>query len=524
MAREAGFPQKGATPPMMPRVFPLRVAAIDVGSNAIRYQACEFSSPDRFAVLDSRRASVRLGHGVFLSGRLAGPVIDAAVGSLAEFSAAMTQAGITHCRAATTSAVREASNGEDLVTRVKERTGLDLEVISGAEEARLVHLAVANRVPLGSQPWWLADLGGGSVEVSLADAGGVLWSESHTLGSVRLLEELAQASDEPGRFRLLLEEYLAAMRLPSVERFGSPAGFIATGGNIETLARLAEPSAPAEAIVTLPLARLRSLIEQLARLSFRQRVSELGLKEDRADVVLPAALVYERLCALAGCTSIVVPFVGLKDGIALDLVDELTAARAHRDRQERDTVSAAVALGRHYAFDEPHARQVADLALSLFDQLSDSHGLGAGERRILLAAALLHDIGQFVSFKKHHKHSLYLLLHTELAGFSPHDMELVANVARYHRRAEPDASHWAYVNLSSRDRERVDMLAAILRVADALDREHRQRVRRVDVRVGGRELTLSLGGEGDFLLERWVLAGRAAMLGRVLGRKVRIKG
>lgn len=230
------------------------------------------------------------------------------------------------------------------------------------------------------------------------------------------------------------------------------------------------------------------MIDTLARLSFRQRVADLGLREDRADVVLPAALVYERLAVLAGCNEIVVPFVGLKDGLALDLVDELTAARAHTDRLERDAVAAAVRLGRHYAFDEEHARQVAELALSIFDQLAELHGYGSRERRILLAAA----------------------------------MELVANVARYHRRSEPNPSHWSYARLNSRDRQRVDRLAAILRVADALEREHRQRVRRVELTVTGKELTIRLVGEGELLLERHFLPARAAMLARVFGLKLRI--
>ncbi|HNX49761.1 MAG TPA: Ppx/GppA phosphatase family protein [Thermoanaerobaculaceae bacterium] len=521
-ATTRSLPGAAATAPA-PVGFPLRVGVVDVGSNAIRYQACEFTAADRFSVLDSRRASVRLGHGVFLSGRLAEPAIEAAVAALVSFVQAGTALGITRWRAVATSATREAANGAELVARVKAAVGLELEAISGAEEARLVHLAVANRVPLGRDPWWLVDLGGGSVEVSLADGSGVLWSESHTVGSVRLLEALTQSDEEPGRFRELLEEYVSGLRLPSAERFGTPTGFIATGGNIEALARLGEPAAASDVTVYLPLARLRAVIDTLARLSFRQRVDELGLREDRADVVLPAAMVYERLANLAGCSEIVVPFVGLKDGVALDFVDELTAARAHADRQERDTVAAATALGRHYAFDEDHARKVADLALSLFDQLSERHGLGPRERRILLAAALLHEIGQFIGFKGHHKHTLYLLIHSDLAGFPPSEMELVANVARYHRRSEPDPSHWAYAGLPSRDRSRVERLAAILRVADALDREHRQRVNRIEVSVSGKELTLRLVGEGDLLLERHFLPARAAMLARVLGLKLRVR-
>jgi exopolyphosphatase / guanosine-5'-triphosphate,3'-diphosphate pyrophosphatase len=522
---ESAAPVAGAasSPAVAPGGFPLHVGAIDVGSNAMRFQVCDFTSPSRFTVMASGRAAVRLGHGVFLSGRLAESAIAAAVTAMIEFVQSGAAHSVTRWRAVATSATREAANGDDLIARVRAATGLELETISGAEEARLIHLAVANRVTLGRDPWWAVDLGGGSVEISLVDGSGVLWSESHTVGSVRLLEALTGSDEEPGRFRELLEEYVSGLRLPSVERFGKPVGFIATGGNIEALARLAEPATADDVTVTLPLARLRAVIDTLARMSFRQRVTELGLREDRADVVLPAALVYDRLCTLSGLSEIVVPFVGLKDGVAIDLVDELTAGRAHADRQERETVATAVALGRHYAFDEAHATKVADIALSLFDQLTTLHGLGARERRILLAAALLHDIGQFISFKGHHKHTLYLLMYSELAGFKPADMELVANVARYHRRTEPDPSHWAYARLTSRDRTRVDYLAAIIRVADALDREHRQRVRRVEATVDGKELTLRLLGDGDLLLERHVLPVKAGMLSRIFGLKLRVR-
>ena len=318
------------------------------------------------------------------------------------------------------------------------------------------------RPPRGGQPGAARAATRGGSSTSAAAASRSRWSTPRACcGASRTRSARCACSrswpgsdEEPGRFRELLEEYVAALRLPSVERFGTPAGFIATGGNIEALARLAEPAAAGDVTVTLPLARLRAVIDTLARLSFRQRVTELGLREDRADVVLPAALVYERLATLAGCDEILVPFVGLKDGIALDLVDELTAARAHRDRQERETVAAAIALGRHYAFDEAHARQVAELALSLFDQLAElarpraaraPHPAGGG------AAPRHRPVRQLQEAPQ--AHACTCCMHSELAGFSPADMELVANVARYHRRAEPDPSHWAYVRLTSRDRE-----------------------------------------------------------------------
>jgi exopolyphosphatase/guanosine-5'-triphosphate,3'-diphosphate pyrophosphatase len=502
--------------------LPLRVAALDVGSNAIRFAINEFRTPSDAETLRSERVPVRLGHDVFLSGRLTASAMDAAAAAIATFAEALKALRVAVWRAVATSAVRESTNGRDFVTRVEDATGIRLETIAGIEEARLVHFAVRNRVRLGADRWLMADLGGGSVEVSLVDGSGVLWSESHTIGSVRLLEELSQAGEEPGRFAELLAEYVGALRLPRAGAQRNVAGFIATGGNIEALARLAEPGADGNSPVRLQLERLEGLVKTLSRMSFRERIDKLGLREDRADVILPAALVYRRLCQLSGCAEVTVPFVGLREGVMLDLVEEALAHGERRTRREQETLSAAVALGRHYMFDEAHSVHVARLALSLFDQLESIHGLGDTERRILLSAGVLHDIGQFVSYKRHHKHSLYLIANSELPGLTEREMLLVANVARYHRKGEPSASHDGIADLDGDERELVGKLASILRLADSLDREHQQLVREIEARVEGRELVLHLQSTGPLLLEHWALKKKTEFFTSVFGLKVRV--
>jgi exopolyphosphatase/guanosine-5'-triphosphate,3'-diphosphate pyrophosphatase len=421
-----------------------------------------------------------------------------------------------------TSAVRESSNSDVFIERIHDETGLRLETISGSEEARLVHLAVATTLPLGNRTWLLVDLGGGSVEVSLVDQKGTYWSESHTMGSVRLLEELTDAGADPGRFRRLLEEYISVLRVPSAAGERRIAGYIATGGNIEALARLGG-FPDEEGITVLPVETLRTVIETLARMSYRQRVTELGLREDRADVVLPAALVYERLADLCYASEIIVPYVGIKEGVLYDLVEGLSQHREHEDRQDRDVVAGALVIGRKYLFDEAHARHVAALAVSIFDQTRPLHGLGAPDRKILQVAALLHDIGQFVSYQGHHKHSFYLISASELPSFSAAEMRLVGNVARYHRKGEPAPHHPGFMAAPEGDRQRVVRLAAILRLADSLDREHVQRVRRVEVKLGKSEITLTLEGSGGLLLESWLLKKKAAMFSKVFHRKIRIR-
>lgn len=507
-----------------PPDFPLRLAAIDTGSNAIRFLAAEFRDEGRHELLAAERVPVRLGHQVFLNGRLAAETMDAAVRAFASFREQMDTLGISHLRAVATSAVREARNGALLVERIHRETGIRLEIITGSEEARLVHLAVGSRIPLAGGQWVLADLGGGSVEVSLVDDSGMLWSESHTMGSVRLLEELSAADQNPGQFRRLLQEYIAILRIPAPARYWEPSGFIATGGNMEALAKLAAAQPDDRGVSTVPLADLRGAIDILARLSYRERMDRLDLREDRADVILPAGMVYLRLAELCGAREILVPHVGVKEGILLDLVQDLTAHESHEAKQEAQLTQAAVALGRRYMFDEPHGLHVAFLALLLFDQLRDLHGLSGHDRMLLKVASILHDVGTFVSFKRHHKHSLYIVSRSELPGLSAEDMLVAANVARYHRKSVPAPHHHDYTRLPQSARVRVDQMAALLRLADALDQQRRQGVTAVNASARGLELELSIEGKGDLLLERWAVTQRKNLFEEIYGLRVVVRG
>jgi exopolyphosphatase/guanosine-5'-triphosphate,3'-diphosphate pyrophosphatase len=519
--RTAARPRKEAAEPPQ---FPLRVAAVDMGSNAIRFLAADFTALGEYQVVEETRVPVRLGHDVFLSGKLTPEAMGGAVEAMKSFRARMDALGIVHYRAVATSATRESRNGAEMVARIRREAGIELEVITGHEEARLVYVAVANHVKMGDDKWITVDVGGGSVEVSLVDANGILWSESHVMGSVRLLEELSGAGDEPGRFQRLLREYAATLQIPIIAQHWNPRGTIATGGNAEALARLAGTEPGRGKVAAVPVAMLRMTVEMLSRLSYRQRVEQLGLREDRADVILPAGMIYERVATLAGADVVLVPAVGLKDGVLIDLAEDLVSHQEHEDRKDRQAVAGAAALGRRYMFDEAHAMHVTRLAGSLFDQLEKVHAMGPTERRMLLAAGVLHDIGSFVGYKKHHKHSLYLIANSEVPEFTQREIDIIANVARYHRKGVPAEHHIAFTALPEEDRQRVVKLASLLRIADALDREHLQAVRSVTARVRGKKLRLEVEGEGDLLLERWALKRKSDLFAATFGLEVELAG
>lgn len=500
--------------------FPIRLACVDTGSNGIRFMAVEFTSPARYTTLHSERVPIRLGHQVFLTGRLAPETMDATVEAFQRFQGYLEQFDIEHYRAVATSAVREARNGPLLVERIARETGIRLKAITGSEEARLVHLAVTARIGLEGGRWLLVDLGGGSVELSLVDDSGMLWSETHSMGSVRLLERLAEPGNEPGAFQRLLSEYVAVMNIPAPAQYWQPTGFIGCGGNIEALAALAAPGKTKDGVSRLPVSGLDSAIGLLARLSYSERIEQLGLRHDRADVILPAAVVFRRLAELTGTREILVPHIGVKEGVTLDLMADLNSRATNDSRQEKQLTQAAVSFGRRYMFDEAHGRHVARLAVSVFDQLESLHGQGSHARHLLKVAAILHDIGVFVAMKKHHKHTLYILGNSEIPGLSPREMAIVGNVARYHRKSHPRSHHRAYASLAPADRVLVDHLGAILRLVDGLDRQRRQLVRSVTATLDGRSLRLSADCAGDVLLERWTVDQKKGLFEEIFGLRV----
>lgn len=315
-----------------PVLFPLRAAAIDVGSNAMRLLVGEFTGPEAWVPLVQQRVPVRLGASVFSpdGGTIGDDLLDAAVAALISFRQRMDELGVVVYRAAATSATREASNGSVLVERALREAGIRLEQIGGGEEARLVWLGASGRLPPGAGSWAFVDLGGGSVEIGVAEGLDIIWSESHALGTVRLLAELGDTARTPRNFRRLATEYIDALTAGIAFEPGEVNGMVASGGNIEELARLAGAPVDGRGVARLTLQALDRTLDELAGLTTGQRIDELHLRPDRADVIVPAALVYDRMARLAGMDVITVPFAGLKDGLLLDVV--MDVAQHHRRR------------------------------------------------------------------------------------------------------------------------------------------------------------------------------------------------
>ncbi|KJJ85604.1 exopolyphosphatase [Candidatus Omnitrophus magneticus] len=465
---------------------------------------------------------MRLGHNAFSSGQLDNTAQTSAIAGLLNFKNSMKRLNVTNYKAVATSAVRESANGKSFVNRVKRETGIDIEIITGSEEVRLVYLAVKQKIPLGTRKWLIVNLGGGSVEVCLADNSGIIWNQTHTIGTVRLYEELTDNGKEPLEFKKLISEYISTIQLPKIKKMEN-IGFIATGGNIEELAKIAKTPTNKSGISILHKGALHSIGLSLSKLTYEERIKKLNLRKDRADVILPAALVYEKFANLAEASKIIVPYTGTREGILFDIVNNITSPQEHLLEKEKQISSIALEIGRHYQFDEPHGMHVAKLGLSIFDQIKNIIEHHPNDRNILLAASMLHDIGTFISYKGHHKHSLYLISQSEIPGLNGHEIILAANIARYHRKIGPSIKHESFARLTLPEQKQVTRLSAILRIADALDREHIQNVKEIFVSVEKPNLLLTLKANSGTYTEEWAVKKKGELFEKNMGLKIIIK-
>lgn len=459
------------------------LAAIDAGSNAIRVMIAMATGPGELEVVASERVPVRLGRNTFVRGALDGRTIDAAFAAFARFRKLFDEHHVSHYRAVATSALRNASNREDLIDRLWRDLGLELEVIDGEEEARLVRKAVLHRLRARKEPEMIADLGGGSLEVLFG--GGAEWLiSSMRIGTVRMLETFgikgALSEDEARMIRRFVASTLHGS-LPDDVLARTPASAVACGGNAEALADLFG-GRDKRGLPTLPLSALEKNLPALIEADLKTRASRYGIRRDRAEVIAVAGLVFATLGELLGIDQFAVPNVGIRDGVLLDLaesaVGELSASR------EPAALAAARTFAARIGHNTEHGEHVRRIAAQLFDQLEPLHEMPEEMNTVLQLAALLHDVGEVVHRKSHHKHSEYLIRQGRIPGLDSPTRELVAAVARAHRKSMPtDGKHATYSSLDAAQKQQVRKLAAILRIADALDTDHRHGVVAVNAEV-----------------------------------------
>ncbi|MGZ8439927.1 MAG: Ppx/GppA phosphatase family protein [Candidatus Deferrimicrobiaceae bacterium] len=504
-----------------------RIGAIDTGSNAIRFYVVETGGDSDYKVLENLREPIRLGGDVFLTGTVREENIRRAEQAFRRFRQILKQHNVQTVRAVATCAIREAGNADLVLDRLEKASGIRVEVINGDEEARLIALAVGRKIPLEGKDALIVDLGGGSVEITLVEDGRITMTDSHNFGAVRLLDVLSSAGDDLAQTGALLREYMDLISRKLERRSGGRKVplLIATGGNIEAIAAIAdvraEPHPDYPGTLRIRPANLRRFMEEISGMTVKARMERYGLREDRADVILPACYVYHKIAEIHGSDAILVPGVSLKDGLVLDTMGRAREAEHGRNIREQVVVSCRQ-LAKRYKVDLGHAAKVTELAGHLFDQAASLHGLGPRYRLCLEAASLLHDIGYFISIQKHHKHSFYIIANSEIVGLSPEERLLAACIARYHRKSPPTADHEEFTALPKKDRAAVRGLAAILRIADALDKEHAAAIRGITCRIENGHLLIQARSRTSGRLEGLSLERNAEMFRDCFGVDVRL--
>lgn len=503
----------------------MRVAAIDIGSNSIHMVIAQVESDGRFRVLDRAKEMVRLGRHTLTKGKLSAQSMRAGIRTLSGFRTLAERHGVARIRAVATSAVREAANGGEFVRRVQDQVGLRVKVIPGREEARLIHLGVAHAIDLSGDPALLMDVGGGSVEITLTRDGKPLDLHSLKLGVARLSETFL-ASDPPsakeiGRLELHLAKELdsvlaraARLRVRRVVgTSGTLLNLIAIAGHL----RGDPPGAHLHNFV-VGADEIRTVRRLLARSSRTERLRIDGVDAKRVDFIVAGAVLADHVLSYLGAKELVACTWALREGVLLDFIARHRTRGIAESERFADLRHRSVArFARHLGETSDHGPHVARLALRLFDQLQSSHRLGLLEREWLEFAAVLHDVGRHISHTNHQRHSYYLITNGELLGFRRDEIEIIAQIARYHRKGTPKNSDESFRALAAGRRRTVRMLSAILRVADALDRTHYGVVRDVAVTKRDGRLTLQLDTRGDdAALEVWEARERARLLEQML--------
>ncbi|MEP7352911.1 MAG: Ppx/GppA phosphatase family protein [Acidobacteriota bacterium] len=500
-----------------------RYAAIDIGSNSIRLLVAEVEPGPPIRDLESERQVVRLGASVFRGGKLGAVEMNAACQALARMAEHFRRREVLAVRAVGTAALRDASNKKVFLDRAGQILGTRVEVISGLEEARLIHLGVQSRWSQTGKRVLMVDIGGGSAELILSENGHLVEAFSKPLGALRLTGLFMKDSTNPIDVRELarMAKYIEERLIGPIARIGqapldrmiatsatASAAICAANGIRRSQREMADR-------MSATSAQIRILSEDLATRSLADRAKVTGIGPRRAEIIVAGIHVLSQIADRLRMRHVYYSAAGVRDGIIADLAARRVGTE--QARLETDQKQVVRSISKRYGMNPAHVRKVSELAASLFDGLRSLHGLAPAQSRLLEAAAYLYNIGHFVNEARHHRHSMYLVANSDLPGFAARERLVVANLCRYHRKSMPSLAHEPFEALSPDDQRVVVLLTPLLRLAVALDQSQEQRVVRVDPVWDGRAVELRLSTDQDVDIEQWHASQVAAQFRQVYG-------
>src|SRR5262252_497704 len=508
----------------------MRIAAIDIGTNSIHMIVVQIRPDLSFEVIDREKEMIRLGAGG-LDGRALTPeAVHAALQVLSKFRRLAESHRVDEVIAVATSATREAENGGEFLHAVTQQTGIRPRVISGTEEARLIHMAAVYGVSVSGAVAVVVDIGGGSVEVTRGSGPSVEAGKSFKLGVIRLTERFVKSDPlEPRDERKLVRHidgqvgsYLDEIAKAGFDRVIGTSGTILSLGAVASAAEGLRPSAPLRNR-RLAAKQIRRVRKELVALDIERRLRVPGLEPRRVDLAVAGAILLDEILRRLGADEITLCDLSLREGLILDYISRHRKEIAQADRYPDVRRRSVFELAERFRYWSEHSTHVARLALALFDQTRAIHGLTDREREWLEYAAILHDVGVHISYEGHHKHSYYLITNGGLRGFEPDEIQVMALVARYHRQATPKRKHAGFGGLPRRLRRTVRSLSAMLRLAESLDRSHAQAISGLELHDRGEDDLLQLRTSGDAELEVWAAARSLGPLERLTGKPLRLE-
>lgn len=500
-----------------------RIAAIDIGTNSIRCIIAEASRDGKYKIIDDEKATVRLGERLAMTGKISEEASNRAVDVIQRFRKLVAGLKVAAVEAVATSAVRTAANGRELVARLSEELGHGIRVISGEEEAELTAASALANFDMYGKRYAMVDIGGGSVEIVTACGNHVEEFYSLDLGAVVLTDRFLigdpTSEDELGKLQRHIRAGLK--RVFGGDRIAVDT-LIGSGGTLTALGCMAMQMRKDNYVSIHGYEVLRSevvhLLAMLLRKNLKERRTVPGLNQDRADIIVAGVVLIDELMRFFEANRILINERGIREGLLIEAMKRLgLAAGSAAPPSWREAV---LEFARSCHVDEPHAIQVAKLSLSVFDALALPFGLKKPERRLLEAAAILHDCGYFISYGSHHKHSYHLIRHAELFGFTPRERELIAQIARYHRKSIPKRKHEAFQGLKEKDQQVVSRLGGILRLADGLDRRRNGVVQELSCLFGGTTITIELAATEDLSVEIFGANAKKELFEKVFGCSV----
>ena len=504
------------------------IAIIDIGTTAIRLVIAEIHENSKYRVLDVLSQSVNIGHDTFTNGSISSSTTEECVNALKNFQKVLREYGIVNddqIQAVATSAAREASNTDFFLNRIYIATGLTVNVIGKNEISRYLYSSI---LPIydtqefqGNPNVIVVEVGAGSTAVLVLQQKNIIFSRSFQFGSFRLLEAFEESDTPAARIRYFIESQIQHI-VEEVKKeisFKKAPAMVIIGGDARIATSHISPEWNKQSAITISTLSLHTLANILLDKSVEKLVQQYHITFSESETLAPALLSYTSLAKAFNTRKLVISPYSMRDGI----ISEFQKNTSLSKKLDKQIQRSALSLGNKHRFDQKHAEHVAMLSLKLFKQLSDAHKLPSKYATTLYLASILHDIGTVVSSQAHHKHSMYIIKNSELFGVDHDQLNLIAVIARYHRKAIPCVEHKEFSSLNQNDQIIVSKLASILRISDALDRRHSQRINKISIEIDSSDIKLFTSNVSDISIEQLAMNKKAKMFEKIFGKKIQLK-